>query len=393
MDGIFGIIFINNKWRFYKKMGERNLVEQRGRVIIRTSIIGIGVNVLLAAFKMFVGLISGSIAIVLDAVNNISDALSSVITILGTAMAGKAPDKKHPFGYGRIEYLSAMVISIIILYAGVTSLVESVKTIIHPVEVGYSTVSLIIVAVAVVVKFLLGQFFIGTGKKIRSESLVASGTDARFDSLISLSTLVAAFIFIFTGLSLESFLGAVIALFLIKTALEMLRDTISQILGERIDSGVSKAIKKTITEVEGVQGAYDLIFSDYGPDRVMATVHIEIPDTYTADKIDQIAREVAEKVYLEHNVYLASIGIYSINTKDEKALKVRSDIARVVSARDGILQMHGFFVDFEKKRIRFDLVVDFSPTRTETFNKAIAEIRELYPDYAIEANMDTDYSD
>ena len=137
----------------------RNDRENRGKVIIRTSIIGIITNVLLAGFKLVVGLISGSIAIVLDAVNNLSDALSSVITIIGTALAGKAPDKKHPYGYGRIEYLSAMVISIIVMYAGVTSLIESVKSILHPETANYTTVTLIIVAVAVVVKLLLGQFF------------------------------------------------------------------------------------------------------------------------------------------------------------------------------------------------------------------------------------------
>ncbi len=177
-----------------------SVIVERGKVIIRTSIIGIIVNVLLAGFKFMVGLISGSIAIVLDAVNNLSDALSSVITIIGTKLAGKAPDKKHPYGYGRIEYLSAMIISIIVLYAGITSLVESIKTIFNPTKPDYSTTTLIIVAVAVVVKILLGQFFIRTGKKVRSESLVASGKDASFDSIISLATLVAALIFIFFGL-------------------------------------------------------------------------------------------------------------------------------------------------------------------------------------------------
>ena len=368
-------------------------VVTRGRVIIRTSIIGIVVNILLAGFKMVVGVISGSIAIVLDAVNNLSDALSSVITIIGTALAGKAPDKKHPYGYGRIEYLSAMIISIIVLYAGITSLVESCKSILNPEPAQYGTVTLIIVAVAVVVKLLLGQFFIGTGKKVSSESLVASGTDARFDSIISAATLVAAFIFIFSGLSVESYLGAIIAIIMIKSALEMLRDTISEILGERIDSAVSTAVKKTIVDVDGVQGAYDLIFSDYGPDRVMASVHIEIPDTFTADKIDEITREIQDRVYLEHNVSIISIGIYSINTKNDKITEVRNNVRKIVSSFDHVLQMHGFFIDFEKKNIRFDLVVDFVPNKTDVFNNAINAVKEAYPDYDVIANMDISYSD
>ena len=370
-----------------------SVIVQRRKVIVRTSIIGIIANILLAGFKMVVGIISGSIAIVLDAVNNLSDALSSVITIIGTTLAGKAPDKKHPYGYGRIEYLSAMVISLIVLYAGVTAFIESVKSIFHPVKADYSAATLLIVAVAVVAKILLGQYFINVGKKVNSESLIASGKDAKFDSIISAATLVAAAIYLLSGVSVEAYLAAIIAVVMIKSALEMLRDTISEILGERIDGAVSKAVKKTITEVDGVQGAYDLIFSDYGPDRVMASVHIEIPDTFTADKIDEITREIQDKVYLEHNISIISIGIYSVNTKNENISAVRNNIAKVVAGHKEILQMHGFFIDFDKKDIRFDLVLDFVPNMHEVFKTTLQEIQELYPDYRIAANMDVSYSD
>ncbi|MCR5670778.1 MAG: cation diffusion facilitator family transporter [Butyrivibrio sp.] len=366
---------------------------ERRKVIIRTSLIGILVNILLAGFKFLVGMLSGSIAIVLDAVNNLSDALSSVITILGTSLAGKAPDKKHPYGYGRIEYLSAIVISVIVLYAGLTSLIESVRSILNPEAANYTAVTLAIVAVAVVVKIILGQFFIGTGKKVGSESLVASGTDARFDSIISAGTLFAAVIFLTTGFSLEAWIGAVISIIMIKSALEMLRDTISEILGERIDSAVSTAVKKTILSVDGVQGAYDLIFSDYGPDRVMASVHIEIPDTFTADRIDALARTIEDKVYEEHNIALVSIGIYSVNTKNEEVSKARAKVSKLISVHNEILQMHGFFVNFDKKDLRFDLVLDFVPDRVAIFEKALEEIREAFPGYKVVANMDTSYSD
>ena len=150
----------------------------REKTIVRTSIIGIITNALLAVFKAVIGLLSNSIAIVLDAVNNLSDAGSSLITIVGTKLAGKDPDKKHPFGYGRIEYLTAMVISGIILYADITSLIESVKQIIHPETPDYSVVSLIIVAVAVVVKIVLSRYVKGTGEKVKSDSLINSGKEA-----------------------------------------------------------------------------------------------------------------------------------------------------------------------------------------------------------------------
>ncbi len=374
-------------------MTERTNKLDRGKTIIRTSIIGIVVNILLAGFKFVVGFISGSIAIMLDAVNNLSDALSSVITIVGTTLAGKAPDKKHPLGYGRIEYLSAIIISVIVLYAGITSLVESVKAIFHPEQASYSTITLVIVAVAIIVKFALSQFFISTGKKVNSESLIASGTEARFDVLISVATLVAAFIFLATGLSIEAFLAAFISIFLIKSGLEMLRDTISQILGERIDASVSSAVKKTILGVEGVQGAYDLLFSDYGPDRVLASVHIEIPDTFTADQIDRITRTISERVYEEHNVAMVSVGVYSINTKNEAASKVRTEISKIAKNHTEVLQIHGFFVDFEKKAISFDMVLDFVPNRKEVFDTALSEIKAVFPEYTISANMDISYSD
>jgi cation diffusion facilitator family transporter len=218
--------------------------KSRSRTIVRTSVIGIAANAFLAAFKAVIGIISGSIAITLDAVNNVSDAASSVITIIGTKLAGKAPDRKHPFGYGRIEYLTAMIISVIVLYAGVTSLVESVKKIITPETPEYSTVSLIIIGAAVVVKIILGRYVKSVGKKVNSDSLINSGEDATLDSIISAATLAAALIFIFTKVSLEAYLGAIISLVIIKSGIGMLRETLSKILGERADAELRRASRR-----------------------------------------------------------------------------------------------------------------------------------------------------
>ena len=219
----------------YEMEKTNNSDASREKTIIRTSIIGIIANVFLAAFKAVIGIMTHSIAIVLDAVNNISDAGSSLITIVGTKLAGKEPDKKHPFGYGRIEYLSAMIISVIVLYAGITSFVESVKQILHPETPEYNTISLIIVAVAVVVKVLLGRYVKSVGEKVNSDSLINSGEDATLDSIISASTLVAAGFFMIFHISLEAWLGAIISVVIIKSGIEMLRDTISKILGEQND--------------------------------------------------------------------------------------------------------------------------------------------------------------
>ncbi|MBQ2640457.1 MAG: cation transporter, partial [Lachnospiraceae bacterium] len=230
----------------------------RDQVIIRTSIIGIMTNVFLAAFKAFVGIVSHSIAVTLDAVNNLSDALSSIITIVGTKLAGKRPDKKHPLGHGRVEYLSAMIVSGIVLYAGITSAVESVKKIIHPEKAEYSTVSLIIIAVAIAVKLILGKYVKTQGEKVNSGSLVASGSDATFDAILSASVLASALIFLATGISLEAWVGVVIAVFIVRSGVEMMRDTLDDILGKRADSELTVNIKRILTEEPEVRGAYDL---------------------------------------------------------------------------------------------------------------------------------------
>ena len=368
--------------------------DSREKTIIRTSIIGIIANVFLAGFKAVIGLMTHSIAIVLDAVNNISDAGSSLITIVGTKLAGKEPDKKHPFGYGRIEYLSAMIISVIVLYAGVTSLVESVKQIVHPETPEYNTVSLIIVAVAVVVKILLGRYVKGVGVKVNSDSLINSGQDATLDSVISASTLVAAGIFLLFHISLEAWLGAIISLVIIKSGIEMLRDTISQILGERNDVELASGIKKTVMSFPDVQGAYDLVLNNYGPDSWNGSVHIEVPDTYSAAQLDQLLREIMTKVYQEHHVILTAIGVYSVNTKDEEIIRAKKQVEEIAFSHEFVRQLHGFYLIKEPKTLRFDIVISFDARdRRAVFEEVLADVRKAFPDYALQAAMDTDFSE
>ena len=366
----------------------------REKTIVRTSIIGIVANVFLAAFKAVIGLMTNSIAIVLDAVNNISDAGSSLITIIGTRLAGREPDKKHPFGYGRIEYLSAMIISVIVLYAGMTSFVESVKQIIHPETPDYNAVSLIIVAVAVVVKIVLGRFVKGVGVRVNSDSLINSGEDATLDSIISASTLVAAGIFMIFHISLEAWLGAVISLVIIKSGIEMLRDTISQILGEKNDPELARKIKKTVTGFQELQGAYDLVLNNYGPDAWNGSIHIEMPDTCSADRLDQLIRNIQMEVYKQHQVILTAIGVYSVNTKDEEVIEVQKKVREIVFSHQYVKQMHGFYLIKDQKAMRFDIVISFDARdRRAVFNEVVADVQKAFPDYTLQAAMDTDFAE
>ncbi len=366
----------------------------RGKTIVRTSVIGIVANVFLAGFKAAVGLMTNSIAIVLDAVNNISDAGSSLITIIGTKLAGREPDKKHPFGYGRIEYLSAMIISVIVLYAGISSFVESVKQIVHPETPDYNTVSLIIVAVAVAVKILLGRYVSTVGVRVNSDSLINSGKDATLDSVISASTLAAAGIFLIFRVSLEAWLGAVISLVIVKSGFEMLRDTISQILGEKNDPELARSIKQTVSGFPEVYGAYDLVLNNYGPDAWNGSIHIEVPDTCSADQLDLLIRSIQTAVYARHRVILTAIGVYSMNTTDEEVIAAQKKVRDIVFSHEHVKQMHGFYLVKDRKAIRFDVVISFdAKDRRAVYAEVVSDVQKAFPDYTLQVAMDTDFAE
>ena len=367
---------------------------QRDSIIVRTSVIGILANLSLSGFKAVVGFLSGSIAIVLDAVNNLSDALSSVITIIGIKLAGRRPDKDHPFGHGRIEYISAIIISVLVLYAGITSLIESIKKIISPTVPEYTGPGLLIIAVAVVVKLLMGRYVKGVGEKVDSNALKDSGRDAMMDSIISASTLVAALIFLTTKLSVEAWLAAVISLMIMKSGYGMLQESLSVILGERADSSFIRGIKDSITAFPEVYGAYDLVLHDYGPNTTIGSVHIEVDDTMTVDRLDALEREITQKVIDDHHVVLVGISVYSHNTRDDDATKMLDDVRRAAMSQDYVLQMHGFFADPAEKTIRFDIIVDYAAPNAEAVRQAVVdEVEKMYPDYRAAIQIDRDVSE
>ena len=372
---------------------EDNIQKNRDKIIIYTSLVGIITNIFLVAFKMFVGILSNSIAVILDAVNNLSDALSSIITIIGTKLANKKPDKKHPLGHGRVEYLTAMIVAGIVLYAGITSIVESVKKIIYPEEANYSLNGLIIIAVAVVVKIVLGRFVRKQGKKVNSGALIASGSDAMFDALLSFSVLISAVIFVKFKISLEAYVGFIISLFIIKSGVEMLQDTLSDILGQRADKALTLKIKDVIRSIPNVRGAYDLFVYNYGPDKNYASVHVEVPDTMTIDEFDVLTRQVEKKVYKETGVILTGIGAYSYNTQNNESTKIRDIVHKVVFAHDFAIQMHGFYIDTKTKNIRFDVVMSFDIEATEGIQLLKDDLNKVLPEYSFLIVADVDVSD
>ena len=368
-------------------------VAQREGLIVRTSVIGIITNILLAAFKAAVGLISHSIAVVLDAVNNLSDALSSLITIIGTKLSAKLPDKKHPLGYGRIEYLTALVVAALVLYAGVTSLVESVKKIIHPETADYSIVSLVIIAVAVVVKLLLGRYVKAQGRKANSAALEASGADASFDAILSASVLLSAIVFLLWGLSLEAWVGVVIAGFIIKSGFEMITDTLDDILGKRAEAELTGKIRRAVLEEEAIRGVYDIIVNDYGPNKNTCSLHIELPDFMTVDQVDVITRHLQNRVLDAAGVIVTGVSVYSYNTKDDEAAAIRGRVTGIVLSHDWALQLHGFYADTVNKTLRFDVVMSFDVTVSEALSTLYSELSSALPEYTVHITPDVDAAD
>ncbi len=371
----------------------------RAGQVVRVSVVGVVANVLLAAFKAVVGVLSNSIAIVLDAVNNLSDAASSVITIVGTKLAGRSPDRRHPFGYGRVEYLTTIVIAALVLWAGVTSLVESVRRILSPEESSYTVAALVIVAVAVAVKLALGRYVSAQGRRLSSDSLVASGTDATMDAILSASTLVAALITVVAHVSIEAWVGAVISAFIIKAGVDILREAVGKLLGARLDPELAGRVKSAVREVPGVLGAYDLVLNDYGPDRLMGSVHVEVPDAMSAAQIDELERSISRHVLQACGVMIHTVGIYSTNTCDARAAELRDRVEAAARAHPEVREVHGFYLDREAGTVSVDVVLSYAvtsrPQRREVFGRIQEEIGRICADagYRADVTLDADISD
>ena len=365
---------------------------EREKKIIKTSIYGIIVNLFLVLFKAIVGVISNSIAIVLDAVNNLSDALSSIITIIGTKLSLKKPDREHPFGHGRIEYFSSIIIAMIVMVAGLTSFRESFDKIINPAEVHYTIPTIIVICAAIVTKLVLGKYVKDTGKKLESQSLIASGTDAFMDAVISISTLGAAIVNILLNIGIEGYVGLVISIIIIKSSYEILKETIGFIIGARPDSKLTSKIKEKIVAFDEVQGVYDLTLHNYGPSNIIGTAHIQVRDDMTAKEIHTLTRNIQTSIYEEFNIVM-TIGIYAAN--DQNMYRgIKKSIAELMDEYEEISQMHGFYVDDKTKLVTFDLIFDFKCHNSEEIiNEIKKKLKERYPIYDYNIIIDLDISD
>jgi len=366
----------------------------REKIVIQTSIIGIAANIVLVGLKAAIGILSNSIAIISDAVNNLSDALSSIVTIIGTKLANKAPDRNHPYGHGRIEYITALIVSGIVLYAGITALVESTKKIIQPNTPNYQPLTLIILLVGIIIKFALGFYVKRIGRAVNSDSLVASGLDALNDAILSTSVLIATILYMVFQINLEAYIGVLVSLYIIKTGIELIRASVDDMLGTRIESSLAKKIKQEILKEPAVKGAFDLILNDYGPDKYLGSIHIEAADDLSVAEVDKISRRITKRVMKKYGVVLHTIGVYSVNTKDKNIANMQKHVHDIVFSHPEVLEMHGFHVDEADKAIGLDIIIGFAANDSAKIYQAIYdEIQKNYPKYVLDITLDIDTSD
>ena len=364
---------------------------ERRKKIIGVSIIGIVANLLLGVLKAVLGLLSGSIALISDALNNITDSSSSLITIVGTKLAAKAPDKQHPFGHGRTEYLTSLLIGGIVFLTGFQSLISSVKAVFNKEDINTDITTVIIIIATIAAKILLGTFTENSGKKLNSTALIASGADAKNDAVVSVVTLISSILYMFAKISVDGIAGVIISVFILKTAYEVLSDTIKKLLGERVDGEMVRGIKDIVRNTEGVINCFDLILNDYGPDFYTGSINVEIEDDRSIGEMYPILHEAQTKIYNKYNVFLV-FGFYSVDVDDERYIKIKSLLKNYKENERHLINYHGIVIDEKDKTIYCDITRDFDITSETVIENVNRILKEEFPEYNIHVNIDTEFS-
>ena len=332
---------------------------ERTGIINRTAILGIVVNVLIAGVKIAAGLLASSVAIVSEGVNNAADALTSVLTMVGTRLAGRHPDAKHPFGYGRIEYLTGLVVAVVIIVSGVQMLIESVKLIFRPEELSISYVSLAIVAVSAVVKFFLGLYTIARGRVVQSDALVGVGLECRGDSYISIITIGVAVVFLLTGVSLDAYAGVVMSAIILKAGVEVLLKIVSELIGRPGEKELATKIYQLVRATPGVVGAADMMLHNYGPNAWSGSVNVEIDHAKSVGEVYAMLHELQLGIMHEEHVTMV-FGVYAVDDDHVETRRIRRTILEYVKAHEHVKSFHAVYLEPGTNRLYCDLVVDYA---------------------------------
>ncbi len=363
----------------------------REGIITTTSVLGILINLLIAGTKMVIGVLASSIAILSEGANNAADAATSLLTIVGAKLAGKHPTKKHPFGFGRIEYLTGLIISVMIVVTGAEFLLSSVKRIFAPEPITVSYLTLIIIAVTAVVKLLFGSYTVKMGQKAESNSLIAVGTEGKSDALTSVITIAATLIYIFFDLNVDAYAGVITSAIIIKAGLSVLGDTLSDILGRPGKEDLAAQLYQEIRANEIVCNAADMMLHNYGPDNYSGSVNIEIDRRKTVEEVYAAIHQLQLEIMHKHHVTMV-FGIYAIDTDSPESAAMRQRIAQFVRGYDHVISYHALFISEKEQKIYCDLVVDYELKDWDALRGAFSEMmKQNYPHYDLELVIETEY--
>lgn len=365
-------------------------IKMRKQNIRRASLLSIALNVFLAMTKLALAILTSSIAVALDSINNFTDSLSSFVTLIGAYISSKEEDGEHPLGHGRFEYISAMIVSMLVIYAGIVALYESIKKIFHPTRSNFDSHSLIFLCLLILVKIFLYFYLRRKGEENNSLSLIASSEDAKYDALLSLSVVFSIFFMKFKGVNIESFVALIISFFILKSGFSLFMDTVNEILGKGSDENFSKSVISYICMLDkNILGAYDFLTISYGPNKFVGSVYVELERELNAIEIDILARKIRFKVYKKFALTLVSVGIYTKHADDDRIKRVKREIAKIVASYGAVLQNHAFYLSEEKKIIAFDIRISYDIKNRQSIHEEIfKELRLRFQDYAIYMNLD-----
>lgn len=363
----------------------------REEMISSVSALSIAINIALSAIKLLAGIAASSAAIISEGVNSAADALSSLLALVGTKLAGKKPDEKHPFGYGRIEHLTGLVIAVIILLAGIEMLKNAVSLIIHPEPVDISYISLIIVAVSAVIKLLLGSFMIRTGERTGSSALMAVGKESRGDCLVSVVTIISTVIYLFAGKSVDAYAAALTSLYIIKNGVEVMMGTVSELIGRSGRRELADKLYHEIRQTEGIVNAADMILHSYGPDAYTGSCNIEIDHKKTIGEIYQSIHKLQLRIMHEYRVTMV-FGIYAVDNDSPSSKEMRELVASFIRGEDLVKSYHALFLDDEINTLYCDFIVDYALDDWDALRERFARHLESHrPGTALELTIETDY--
>lgn len=365
--------------------------DSRDSIISMTSGLGIAVNLLLALTKVVIGVLVSSIAIISEGVNNASDVLSSLLTLIGAKLARKHPDEKHPFGYGRIEYLVSLIISVLILVTGIEMVSSSVKAIFHPEELSISYLALGILAASAFIKFFLGTYTIKMGEKADSSALVGVGVECRNDVVATIITIVSSLIFLLFGFSVDAYAGIIVSLLIIKAGFDLLMDTLSDIIGRPGAHELAMKLIDEIKQTEGIISVADVMLHNYGPDAWSGSANVEMDHKMTVGEIYKILHELQLRIMYEYHVVMV-FGIYAVDNDHEEIRNLRAKIADYVKSQEHIKSYHAVYVSESNQKIYCDLIVDYKLLDWDAQRQDfIKYIKEFYPTYEIELTIETEF--